>query len=574
MFDPPTPRQSYGGWEAHDPVRDLLTFMANTLWQASCLPAWLQFRWALGDVERVQRRILKNYLAANKDTEYGRRFDFASIRSVDAYQARVPITAYEDYAGYMKAISQGKTDVLTAAPVTMFEVSSGSTAPSKLIPYTAPLRDEFQRAIAAWITDLFRHLPRLKDGPAYWSITPLTEGRRATAGGIPIGFEEDSAYLGRWAKSLVDSVMAVPNAVKNTRDMETFRYITLLFLLRQPGLRLISVWHPTFLSLLLAPLSRWWDALVTDIAQGSLSPPGSLGPGLEEVILHYLSPDPQRARELDRLGTDNYQALWPYLSLISCWLDGHAGSYADTLRTQFPDVSFQGKGLLATEAFVSLPWIGAGESVSAITSHFFEFLPVDPLTFQPSSDRPRLAHQLEKGRHYSVIVTTGGGLYRYHLRDVVEVVAHHDLAPCLRFLGRGDVVSDWFGEKLNEHFVSHVFEDLFREHQMSPAFAMLAPEDGPEGFRYTLYLELPSPQVTRDDLYELAHDLDRKLSCNFHYDYCRRLGQLAEPTVLGTGQGAAAAYVEACQLQGQRLGDIKVPVLAGAANWGDLLANL
>jgi len=31
-------------------------------------------------------------------------------------------------------------------------------------------------------------------------------------------------------------------------------------------------------------------------------------------------------------------------------------------------------------------------------------------------------HELERGRLYSVILTTGGGLYRYALGDVVTVV--------------------------------------------------------------------------------------------------------------------------------------------------------
>jgi hypothetical protein len=555
-------------------MTDLLPFLANSLWMASCLPAWFRFCRAIADVEHVQRRILKDCLAANQKTDYGRRFDFASISSVDSFQESVPVTTYKDYADSIEATGQGYTNLLTSEPVTMFEVTSGSTSPSKLIPYTPSLRAEFQRAIAAWIVDLFRHSPDLKHGPAYWSITPLIEGRKTTAGGIPIGFEEDSAYLGQWTKSLVDTVLAVPNEVKNIQDMETFRYITLLFLLRQPHLRLISVWHPSFLSLLLAPLSKWWSALLEDIAQGTLSPPGSLDPDLEEVWLQDLSPDPQRAGDLASLHKDDYQSLWPHLGLISCWLDSHAGSYASALQSRFPEVFFQGKGLLATEAIVSFPWMGAEESVLAITSHFFEFLAVDPLTFEPISNWPRLAHQLEKGEIYSVIVTTGGGLYRYHLGDVVQVVAHHDRVPCIRFLGRGDKVSDHFGEKLCEQFVDQVLKDLFREHQLNPTFAMLAPDDGPEGIYYALYLELPPQQRTRDSLARLALDLDRKLGRNFHYEYCRRLGQLAEPAIFQISQGAMAAYIQACQVRGQRLGDIKLPSLQRTGNWRELFTNL
>ena len=198
----------------------------------------------------------------------------------------------------------------------------------------------------------------------------------------------------------------------------------------------------------------------------------------------------------------------------------------------------QGKGLLATEAFISFPWGEAEGHVLAATSHFFEFLPVDSDgAVQP--DQPRLAHELEKGQTYAVVVTTGGGLYRYQLHDLVNVVGHAGQAPCLQFLGKLDQVSDWFGEKLNERFVAEVLERLFGRRQMAPAFAMLAPDPEPARFRYTLYVELLPGQRAR--LGGLAEALDQELSQNFHYAYCRRLGQLAPPRSSWPGRQRAGS---------------------------------
>ncbi|MHC4620142.1 MAG: GH3 auxin-responsive promoter family protein [Planctomycetota bacterium] len=554
-------------------MRDLPSTFANNLWQLSCTPAWLQFQRAAMNVQAVQRRILRDNLRANRNTAYGRRFGFASIDSVESFQENVPITTYEDYLEPIEAIGQGQPNILTAEPVRMFEVTSGSTSASKLIPYTRSLRSEFQRAIAAWIVDLFGHHPDLKKGPAYWSITPLIEGRQTTSGGIPIGFEEDSAYLGPWGRNLLDTVLAVPGDVKNAQSMEAFRYTTLLYLLRQPELRLISVWNPTFLSLLLDPLAEWWPALIKDIDCGTLSPPDMQHPDVRRSLLRRLAPDPHRASVLASIQPDDYQAIWPRLGLISCWMDGSAATYAQALQALFPNVLFQGKGLIATEAFVSFPMIGTTGSVLAVTSHFFEFLPVDPQTFSLSCEQPQPAHRLEKGRIYSVVVTTGGDLYRYHLHDLVKVVGHLHQVPCLQFLGKGDKVSDWFGEKLHEQFVANVLEDLFREHSISPVFAMLAPEDTQQGFRYTLYLELAPQERSRESLVDLAQDLDRKLGQNFHYGYCRRLGQLAEPEIFRIDQGATQAYLRACEAQGQRLGDIKPSALQRTTGWGQYFSN-
>jgi hypothetical protein len=543
--------------------------LANNLWQAACLPSWYQFRRASTRVEKVQRGLLMDYLTKNQETEYGRRFKFASITAVEAYQNSVPLTTYDDYTAEIEAISQGEQAVLTTSPVLMLEVSSGSTAASKLIPYTVLLRSEFQRGIASWIYTLFRHNPDLKNGPAYWSITPLTEGRRFTPCGIPIGFEEDTAYLGSVGKHLADSALAVPNEVKHIQDVASFRYVTLLFLLRHQDLRIISVWNPTFLNLLLAPLSEWWEVLLDDIAQGTLTSPNALDPDLRQNLLHQMSPDPQRAEALASIRPSNYQALWPDLGLISYWMDGPAARYIHSLEADFPGVHCQGKGLVATEAFVSFPIPGVTGAVLAVTTHFFEFLPVNSQTYEISPEQPKLAHQLDKGQTYAVVVTTGGGFYRYQLHDIVKVVDYMEQAPCLRFLGKTDQVSDWFGEKLNEHFVAETLDRLFRNYGLSPILAMLAPDDQAEGFRYTLYLELPHDQQSVELLVKLSADLDQQLRRNFHYDYCRKLGQLANPGVFLIAEGGMEAYLEECKSRGQRLGAIKPPTLVKTTGWGN-----
>ncbi len=519
-------------------------FASNALWVASCLPGWLRFQNAAEHVEETQTRLLSDYLRVNANTEYGRLHQFASITSPKQFQNQVPLTAYDDYIKTIERIGEGQPSVLTADAVRMFELSSGSTAASKLIPFTHNLKAEFQRGIDAWIYNLYTSIPELQRGPAYWSITPLVDGKRFTSGGIPIGFESDSAYLGLFGKLLVDSVMAVANTVKNISNVDSFRYVTLLYLLCQPELRLISVWNPTYLSLLLAPLTEWWDSLLLDIERGTVS--------IQDVELRF-TPRPKLAHRLRKLDSADYASIWPRLRLISCWMDGASAPYARQLAKMFPHVKLQGKGLLATEAFVSVPIVGVEGSVLAVNSHFFEFI--------DGSGEPLLAHQIQKDKIYSVVVTTGGGLYRYQLHDVIEVIGHWKQAPRIRFVGKADHVSDWFGEKLEERFVANVLEKVFRAHHISPAFAMLAPENN-NGFRYVLYLEC-------DKLNEFVEkDLDENLRENFHYDYCRKLGQLAEAQVIHVTSGAET-YLKACQTRGQKLGNIKPSVLQQNIGWSE-----
>lgn len=519
------------------------THLANALWVASCMPGWLRFQGAAKTVRQTQARLLDNYLRGNETSEYGQRHGFATIRSAAEYQKRLPLTHYDDYTVDIARIGAGQPNVLTAAPVQMFELSSGSTAASKLIPYTAALKAEFQRGLAPWIYDLYTHMPDLQRGPAYWSITPLTDGKRFTPSGIPIGFEADSAYLGPLGRWLVKSVMAVPDSIKLAASIDDFRRQTLFHLLRQPDLRLISVWNPTFLKLLLDFLPTCWNELLTEIEQGKVE--------------QRIRPDPVRAAVLRKISPLRPDLLWPGLRLISCWDDGPAAPYAAQLQALFPHVAMQGKGLLATEAFVSFPLVGVEGGVLAVTSHFFEFI--------NTAGDCLLADEVAKGQTYSIVVTTGGGLYRYQLHDTVEVVGFWHQIPCIRFLGKADHISDWFGEKLDERFVAITLAQTFAAHGLAPTFAMLAPDDN-GAFCYRLYLESEAIPET------LASALNAALSANFHYAYCCKLGQIG-PLQITPVQNGAQTYLQACLARGQKLGNIKPGVLQKTSGWDKIFTQ-
>jgi hypothetical protein len=535
----------------------------NTLWQVACYPAWRKFNVVAGQAEKAQSNLLKDCLEKNKGTNVGRRYGFEKINSIPAFQESVPITTYDDYIEEIDEIGKGRANVLTSSPVRMFEPSSGSTAPSKFIPYTDQLQREFQRAISAWIYDLFQNYPELKDGPAYWSISPLTEGRKHSSGGIAIGFEEDSAYLGGLGKVLVDPQMAVPGSVKNIEDVENFRYVTLLHLIAASELRIVSVWNPTFLQLLLEPMGEWWPRLVEDLRTGKINLPGAPGDG----GMVEINSDPRRADQLTGIEPTDYLAIWPNLKLISCWMDGPAAPYAENLKTFFPGVIFQGKGLIATEAFVSFPIVGLSGAALATNSHFFEFLPIDRDGQSVDAKDPHLAHQLEKGMHFSVVVTTGGGFYRYHLQDIVEVVGHYKQVPLLRFIGKTDQVSDWFGEKLSERFVANCLNEVFSSFNLEPLFVLVAPSEEGGGFRYRLFIELPEEQCIGLGQRELIAAFEEKLCSNFHYSYCRRLGQLSRADLYLIDHGGREAYLSACNKRGQRMGDIKPKFLEKTTGW-------
>ena len=157
------------------------------------------------------------------------------------------------------------------------------------------------------------------------------------------------------------------------------------------------------------------------------------------------------------------------------------------------------------------------------------------------------------------MVTTGGGLWRYRLGDLVEVTGWVCRTPALRFLGRAGRVSDLRGEKLSDAFVTKAINDALAPN-LAPPFATLAPVEDARGWHYTLFLQAdPDPALGRR--------LDAALRANPHYALCQDLQQLGPVVICPVAEGAYAAYVSAEMARGLRLGDVKPTALSLQTDW-------
>jgi GH3 auxin-responsive promoter len=533
---------------------------AHAAWLASCWAPHQAMRGAQKNPAAAQAALLDRLLRANASSAYGRKFGFSRLRNVRQFQSTVPIVDYDELRPWIERIKAGEQAVLTEEPVLMLEKTSGSSAAAKYIPYTSSLRREFQRAVGAWIFDLYAHNPTLVYGTAYWAITPVAREPEVTTGGLRVGFENDTEYLGAAERFLLRKILAVPEEVARIPELDTALYVTLRFLLQSSSLRFISVWAPSFLTILLERLQNNAEQLLADLHDGELRPPAKLPDAIAPLLHRRLRADPARARRLERArlehGSLRAQAIWPNLRVISCWADGSSRTAVPALRELFPGVLIQGKGLLATEGVVSVPLVEHEACMAAATSHFYEFVE------QPGA-KPRLLHELEANHEYSVLVTTGAGFYRYRLGDRVRVTGLAGNMPLLEFLGKEDGVSDLCGEKLSPAFVGSVLQELSVERAYSSDFAMLAPSQQ-ESPRYVLFLQ---GEASRTDL---AVQLDKKLTQNPHYAYCRRLGQLAAPRIFQIAGDAEECYLRRCVATGQRAGAVKAVALHRLTGWEDL----
>jgi hypothetical protein len=65
-------------------------------------------------------------------------------------------------------------------------------------------------------------------------------------------------------------------------------------------------------------------------------------------------------------------------------------------------------------------------------------------------------------------------------------------------------------------------------------------------------------------------NIEEALRENFHYDYCRKLGQLKELRIFKLTGDPEQEYMKECVRRGQRLGDIKPVALHLQGGWDSI----
>jgi hypothetical protein len=549
--------------------------LCNCLYFIFNLSSEITFRKSLKNPLKTQQRILKTILRRNSKTIFGIRYSFNQISAIKVYQEEVPVTEYEDYLSYIGLIKDGEIKVLTREPVTRFCLSSGTSSSSKLIPFNSRLKREFQNAIAVWLNNIIRNYPSILSGRSFWIISPIAEADYQESM-VPIGFEDDSSYFGAVKKRLIRKVMAVPDEVSHLTDSENYYYALSWFLLKEKNLRLISVWNPLVLLNICRKIIRYNKELIADIEQGSMTFPEKIPEHLEMVFKKYAAPRPREAIRLNQIFKDVDENssiipfscnVWPKLTLISCWTDSWASGFISEIEKYFPGIPVQGKGLLATEAVITIPVkfknIPAAYNLPAINSHFLEFRSLD-------DQKISLIDQLAKGAKYEVIVTTGGGFYRYSLHDIVEVSGYYKNVPILKFLGKSDLVCDITGEKLNEIHVASVIERVEREFGLKSSFRFVTPQITNGIPVYVLMIENIDHPILMDFQNKITGRLDELLFENYHYKNSRKLLQLGLPRIFEMNNGANELFIRiksAHSLQGT----LKIYSLDYSNDWTHLL---
>ena len=407
--------------------------------------------------ELAQRSLLQQILTRHQQTAFGQEHGFGHIQTSTDYQKAVPIRDYEGLRPYVQRMMQGEENVLVRDPVQMFTLTSGTTGQPKYIPVTAVSETRNANLMRQWLYRLLMDHPRCLNRAILGIVSPAVEGH--TASGIPYGSLSGRIY--QQLPRLVRQAYAIPYPVFEITDYDT-RYWAIARFALSRQVSFVGTPNPSTLLRLASVMDSHSESLIRAIHDGELGIELDAN-GLESSVLDHLraglSPNPKRAKTLEHVVDMTGKLLpkdcWP-LQVLGCWTGGSVGIQAQRLVAAYGDVPLRDLGYLASEARVTLPISdsaradGSVETSSGVldmTLNYCEFIPEEAM----SEENPPiyLSHELEVGKRYHILLTTPGGLYRYHINDIVEVAGFYHQAPMIAFVRKGKDMSNLTGEKLH-----------------------------------------------------------------------------------------------------------------------------
>ncbi len=518
-----------------------------------------QFVQATQDPFRVQDSLLKKLLHRHRYTERGHQLGLATIRSVDEFRDRLPVTEYHHYEADIQRIAAGEGNILTPDPVRFLTITSGTTGARKYIPVTRPFQAALQKANIASMGFGLAELRQRGQSLGRLLITNSVRISGTTSGGIDYGLASTGSI--RTNKLLAGPLFAHPYDILQISDSRTRQYLCLLFGLRCRNLQSIAANFPMLLLRTCRYLETEAEALIQDLRRGTIAADLDLTPACRQSLEQRWFAQPQRADELETClreqGRLTPQRAWPYLSLLTTARGGTSNFYFERFPEYFGDTPVFGGVYGCSEATFGIsPAFNQDGCVLALESGFFEFVPQSE--WDAAHPQTLLPAEVKVGDRYRILVTTAAGFYRYDIKDVVEVVGFFEKTPLIVFRHRLGGQLNSTSEKTTEFHVTQVMQQLQAEFglRLDDFCVTLSKQDIPA--HYWVNIEL-APHHSLNDPQRFLERFDNCLKQeNQHYQIMRQ-DQVPPPQLRILQPGSFERLRQRLLRQGAPENQLKLP---------------
>ncbi|MBI9067000.1 MAG: GH3 auxin-responsive promoter family protein [Salinivirgaceae bacterium] len=323
----------------------------------------------------MQRDQLLNLIELAEDTEWGKKYNFDSIKSYYDFKKQVPLQEYDDIKPYVDRLRVGEKNLLWPGEIRWFAKSSGTTNDkSKFIPVSQEAIDE-------------NHFRGGKD-VMYFNQYTYPENRVLKGKGLIIGgshkinnFSNES-YFGDLSAILIENMPFYAEFYRTPKSE-------------------------------IALLDNWEEKL-EQMANATITENVTNISGVPSWTLVLIK------RILDITGKNNLLEVWPNLELFI-----HGGVSFTPYLSQFKhfipkDSMHYLETYNASEGFFGIQDDPNDKSMLLMLDYgvFYEFIPMSEY------DKPNAStlcvDEVKTDVNYAIVISTNSGLWRYIIGDTVK----------------------------------------------------------------------------------------------------------------------------------------------------------
>lgn len=375
------------------------------------------------DPMKAQTEFLFKILNDNKDTEYGRKYNFADIKTIEDFQKYVPVSVYDDYAPYIERMSEkSERDLITVYPIQIYNKTSGTVGIPKKIPMTRPGVEIFTKYTKNYQSGLLNEvLGAEKNMGRRISLVQASEPK-IMPDGVAFGSLSDNYLLK--VKPMWDKAFVTPPEASFAEVGTNLRYIHARFALCVTDPVSINCSFTSFAAEFLRYIENNWKLLVKDIENGTIDDSIEMPEDVRSSLLGKIKPMPERAAELKEIFSKGFDEpfvpkIWPKIDSFTGGASGSFKAYTELVKNRYlgENVKVYCRGISASEGAFTMPAeLESHDSVLLPDSVFYEFAEekdgeID-LSYIKTLDKPEI------GKKYELIITNLSGYYRYRMRDV------------------------------------------------------------------------------------------------------------------------------------------------------------
>ena len=349
----------------------------------------------------VQNEWFEDLIDTAKYTEFGKKYNFSSLKKLNQFKETVPVHDYEDLKPYVERLMKGEQNLIWPTETRWFAKSSGTTADkSKFIPVTREALEECHYKGGKDMLSIYC---------THHSDTQVFTGRTLMMGGSSQTIDPDTdSYHGDLSSIIIQNLPFWADIMR-TPNRET-------------------------------ALMRDFEEKLDIMAKVTVKENVTSLSGVPSWMLILLN------KILEQNNSTNINEIWPNLEVFF-----HGGVAFNPYRPQFKEIIGSPRmnymeTYNASEGFFGIEDLSEKGELLLMLDYgiFYEFAPMSE--WNKKFPKTLTLDEIELDTNYALIISTNAGLWRYKIGDTIKFTSKYPFR--IKVSGRTKHFINAFGEEV------------------------------------------------------------------------------------------------------------------------------